>query len=554
MPAPANERIPFDAFTLAAVADELRRMLPLHVQKIQQPSPTDIILSVYGKGGAARLLISADPQAFRMHLTQIRRDNPTNPPGFCQVCRKYLDAALLTDVEMPRFDRLLRLGFRTHDGERVQIIAELMGRNANVFLVSGGDLVRGVLRPLPPGATRILRPGVVYVAPPGFDDAPDATVPRALGRFLAGEVTARAALAGTDDAAALAGLMEEMQAGRFAPHTVADAEGNTVGVWAFAPLSIPPARRFPRESISVALDTAYATVAARTDDADVRGKLTKSLDREIAFREREARSLRETLAEAERADEHERAGNNLLANLTMAKRGDTTVTVPDLYSEDADATITIEMDAKRSPQENAERLFARAGKARDAATHAELRLADRQREAFALNTLRETVADADDRALERIQAEFARIVGAARSAPAPTGDAKPARERSPFNGHRIRKALVGDYELLIGESAESNDYLTTRVAAPTDIWMHVRSAPGAHGILRTGGQPAARIPDEIIRRAAAIVAARSGTSIKHAGVVAVDVVEKRYVRKPRGAKAGQVSYERERVVDVEPSL
>jgi predicted ribosome quality control (RQC) complex YloA/Tae2 family protein len=112
---------------------------------------------------------------------------------------------------------------------------------------------------------------------------------------------------------------------------------------------------------------------------------------------------------------------------------------------------------------------------------------------------------------------------------------------------------VDGYQLLVGESAEANDYLVTRVASPSDLWFHVHGAAGAHGILRTQGQPS-RVPDTIIRRAAEIVAARSGKGEKHAEIVPVDVTEKRYVRKPRGAKPGQVTYERARCLDISPRL
>ena len=45
---------------------------------------------------------------------------------------------------------------------------------------------------------------------------------------------------------------------------------------------------------------------------------------------------------------------------------------------------------------------------------------------------------------------------------------------------------------------------------------------GAHGILRTQGQPT-RVGDPTVRRAAGIVAARSGKGVKHTDLVAVEL-------------------------------
>jgi hypothetical protein len=72
---------------------------------------------------------------------------------------------------------------------------------------------------------------------------------------------------------------------------------------------------------------------------------------------------------------------------------------------------------------------------------------------------------------------------------APLHPAKRA-EKDPFEGHRIRVHLSPDgYQVLVGENAEANDYLLTRVARPNDWWLHVRAGTGAHVIIRTNNQP-----------------------------------------------------------------
>lgn len=554
--------IAFDAFVLAAVASGLRRLLiESRVQKVQQPSDFEVILLFYGKTGTHRLLLSADPQFFRAHLTQVKRDNPVAPPAFCQVARKYLEGALLDSVTMPRFDRVLHLEFRAHDGERILLIAELMGRNSNVILVNGTGVVRGVLRPIPRASERALRPGHPYEPPPGYTDradpltSPSPLLPEAreeagkmltetflgIGKFAADEIVARGE-------GGFVALMSAVRNEAFAPHSIGTPDGETVGVWAFPPLTVPPGLRFPRDDISIALDTFYTTRSAATQEESERSLVARLLARERAFREKDLASARATLAEAGRADEYERAGNNLLAQLNLVKRGDKSVTISDLYAADA-GEVTLTLDPKLSPHENAEAFFSRARKARDAAEHAAERAVQREEELSRLRLLELDLERGADPA--QLKSSLGELAGEQRVAPIPA--VVRAKEDRPFKGHRIRQVSVQGYELLYGETGEANDYLTTRVASPTDLWMHVRSAPGAHGVLRTSGKPD-RVPDTVIRHAAAIIAARSGSAIKHAEMVAVDVVEKKYVRKPRGAKPGLVTIERERVIDVTPSL
>ncbi|MFY7953497.1 MAG: NFACT family protein, partial [Armatimonadaceae bacterium] len=157
-----------DYFSLAGIAAELRdRLVGAKVQRITQPSATDIVLSFFGHSGPCRLLISVDPQAPRIHLTHQRRENPAKPPGFCQVARKDLEGARLDSVLLPLRDRILRFDFTDVDGLPRHLYAELMGRNSNLILTDPSGAVRGVLRPIQSDSPRPLRPGKPYTNPPG---------------------------------------------------------------------------------------------------------------------------------------------------------------------------------------------------------------------------------------------------------------------------------------------------------------------------------------------------------------------------------------------------
>jgi predicted ribosome quality control (RQC) complex YloA/Tae2 family protein len=70
--------------------------------------------------------------------------------------------------------------------------------------------------------------------------------------------------------------------------------------------------------------------------------------------------------------------------------------------------------------------------------------------------------------------------------------------------------------------------------------------PGAHVILRSSGN----VSDETIERAAALAAWYSDG--RNATAVPVDVTERRYVRKIKGAGPGMVTYRNERTLNVRP--
>ena len=103
------------------------------------------------------------------------------------------------------------------------------------------------------------------------------------------------------------------------------------------------------------------------------------------------------------------------------------------------------------------------------------------------------------------------------------------------------------WEILVGENATSNDYLTTKIAASSDIWLHVRAATSAHGVIRAQNRPASVSP-AALQQAAEAVAARS--EVKHSSLIPVDYTLKKYVRKPRKSAAGAVTYQNEKTLFV----
>lgn len=502
----------FDVFVLAAVCEELRAALVgARVQKVQQPSANEVVISFFGRAGAHRLLLCADPKAPRIHLTQVRREAPKTLPGFCQVARKDLDGEVLQDITLPALDRVAELRF-----SEATLVVELMGRNANVFLLDAQRRVRGTLRP--DMGTRGLKHGIPYASPPGIGAG-------SAGAFAEAELAARGLTA------------EELLKTSFSPYSVMDEAGHTIGVWAFEPLTVPAGQRHLRESISVALDTFHSLRTEQNAETDRRQRLKKTLEQERAYREKALNDARKTLEEANRAEGYEQAGQLILASLGQIQKGQPEIILDDWYQG---GTRTLTLDPKKSPHENAESYFARARKARDAAEWADGRVADLEDELSELARL----GLLED--LEELEEALAELVGAERVTPTAQEPGKRA-----FDGHRVRKFDLSGWTLYVGENAEANDFLLRRVAAPSDLWMHVRGAAGSHGVLRTLGN-ALRVPDAVVLKAASYVAARSKLE-KHAGFVPVDIVERRHVRKPRGSGPGKAIYTRARTVDVTPA-
>jgi predicted ribosome quality control (RQC) complex YloA/Tae2 family protein len=110
--------------------------------------------------------------------------------------------------------------------------------------------------------------------------------------------------------------------------------------------------------------------------------------------------------------------------------------------------------------------------------------------------------------------------------------------------------LPDGYEVLAGKTDADNDMLSLKLAAPGDLWFHVRGLPGSHVILR---HPEGQKPDSTVIKEAASIAAWHSKA-RNAGTVPVCYTEAKHVGKPRGAKPGSVTIKREKIVKVRPGL
>ncbi len=114
-----------------------------------------------------------------------------------------------------------------------------------------------------------------------------------------------------------------------------------------------------------------------------------------------------------------------------------------------------------------------------------------------------------------------------------------------------KKFVIEGYEIRVGKSAKHNDELLRSYSSKHDLWMHAKDYAGSHLILRlpkNGSRP----PAHVIEKAAAIAGWYSKG--KSQPLLPVMVTERKYVRKGKKLKPGQVIVEREEVILVQPAL
>ena len=137
--------INFDSLTLKYWIDENRDFLTgSRIQKIQQPTRRDFVLSLRKEGVTKKLYININPQFY--HICFMNHDNekmrvidiPQKPPMFCMLLRKYLENSLISKVNQPEHERIIEFYIETFNelSEKIYLCLaiELMGKYSNVIL------------------------------------------------------------------------------------------------------------------------------------------------------------------------------------------------------------------------------------------------------------------------------------------------------------------------------------------------------------------------------------------------------------------------------------
>lgn len=572
--------IPYDSLTLAAVTHALQPLRGGRVQHIAQPAEHDILLTVYVRGmGEVYWLLSCSPQWARTYLLSYRLPNPPQPPPFCMALRKYLQGGTILTISQRRFDRVLDVEVKGQEGRTFLLSAELMGRHSNIILVAPDERILHAAKLVSSRVSRVreVLPGRPY-APPPAEERPDPRLVReeqflawlqqntlldpaewlrthfeGVSGFLANEIVARARrLGGATSPEALwnafHSVFEVARTGNWEPVLVRDEAHRPIGAYPIPLASLPEEQQHPRSNIHVALENYYAVAIPRAQVEQQKRSLQSTLQRVLSARRNALQQLEQGVQERAKATQYRRWGETLLAFLSQVPRGAEEVTLPDLYSADG-ATLTIPLDPTLTPQQNAERYFARARRVEQNTERLQSmcrRLRDEERQVQ--DALQRLEAVHDVAGLTALREEI--TARGWMTPPAGVSGEVPAQSQENFEGKRIRVHVApGGWQVLVGENAEANDYLVTRVAQPNDWWLHVRSGTGAHVVIRTNNNPQA-VPRQVIEFAAQLAAANSPQ--RHSSLVPVDYTLRKYVRRPRGAQPGFVTYTHEKTLHVAP--
>lgn len=552
----------FDGLLMAAVAAEFRQnLLGARVDKIYQPARLEVVMTMRQPGKNIMVLVSSDPEAARVHITEVARENPYVPPPFCMLLRKYLVSSRVIRVEQVGLDRILRITFsRSKEETPKTLVIEVMGRHSNMALVDeGSNMILDSIKHIGSDVSRVrhMGPGIEYALPPAQNKLNIMSVSgddldTALYKFKESMPSASCSrfivsrLEGFGRESAARVLRE---AGLRADEPCADLSRAEVAKLRDVLLRLADSIR--NESFlscpSQLLDSAYSRKEHEDATSGQRTELLNVVDANITRCRRKLEAQNNEISQAKKDLECRKLGELILANAPEISPGANTAMIVD-YFDPAGGHIEVRLDPRLSPYENAERNFERYARAKRVLENASNQIDITRAELEYLEQVATTINQADKlRDIEAIRAELIEqgYLKEAACNRAKKKSQKTTSERAPLS------FTVEGYTVLVGRNNKENDFVTMKIADSDDLWMHARGIPGAHVVVKTG-LVKGEVSERAIMAAAGIAAYFSKGRVSRK--VAVDYTLRRHVRKPKGARPGMVIYSHQKTIMAHPVL
>ena len=557
----------FDGITVAALTKELKETIcDGRIAKIAQPESDELLLTIKTKEGQRRLSISASASLPLIYLTNDNKPSPMTAPNFCMLLRKHIGNGRIVDVSQPGLERIIQLRIEHLDelGDLRQktLVIEIMGKHSNIIFCDEKDQIIDSIKHVPAqmSSVREVLPGRPYFIPDTMEKQNPLTAagedfsqalqgkPMRISKAVYTSFTGISPvvaeeicyLAGIDSQMTASDLtddmlthlyrqfqyyMEDVRNGAFTP--VIYFDGNTPKEFSALPLThFQNLEKKEYSSISEVLSTYYATrnalVRIRQKSADLRHIVQTALERNRKKYELQSRQLKDT----ENRDLYKVYGELINAYGYQLPEGSKELTALNYYTGEE---ITIPLDPVKTPQENAQKYFARYNKQKrtyEALTELISETGDEIRYLESVESALDIALYEED--LTQIKEELSQAGYIRR---------RQQKKKAKILSRPLHYVSSDGYHMYVGKNNLQNEELTFHFASGNDWWFHAKGVPGSHVILKSGGD---EVPDRTFEEAGRLAAYYS----KNRGneKAEIDYIEKKHVKKVNGGRPGFVIY------------
>lgn len=253
-----------------------------------------------------------------------------------------------------------------------------------------------------------------------------------------------------------------------------------------------------------------------------KSQLKENLERKVKHLRKILNESKRRLTEIEQRRSYKEIGDLILAHAHALKPGLTKALITDYYT---DQRIWIKLNPDLSASDNAKKYYGKAKNEVIEQKKLSEQIITTEKNLIEAEQKLEGVTKAEDfKGLKSYQKTLSKVQTQA--------------DTLPYRLHEFQ-----GYQIWVGKNNKSNDHLL-RLSQKNDLWLHAKDVGGSHVIIRKKG---ANYPQAVIDFAAVLAAKNS--KAKTQNVVPVIVVLRKFVSKPKNAAPGEVSLQKEDIVD-----
>ncbi len=573
--------MPLDSIFLAKVARELNgKLAKARVDKIHQPSRTEITFALRGQSGNMRLLVSASQNNPRVHITNEKFENPASAPMFCMLLRKHLGNAKIVSVSSQPFERVCKITFEAMGelGDITQkvLIVELLGRASNVILTSetghiiaamsyidiseerGRELIAGVKYKLPAKQEKynfdseynIIKDIVLSSKEDVLADKFLLSTVLGISPLLSREAV-YLATGGVDKRMSELDPLERINILKALTEILSETTDKPVILLNSAKEPIDftftdilqygsTREQIEKASYSELLDDFYMTKDRIVRLKAKAAEITKFVQNTLIRTEKRINNQKIELDNFKDREKYRIYGELITANLHSINKGDSYCKVQNYYTEDLEE-VKIPLDVTKSPSANANMYFKRYQKAKSGEKILQEQISSGQEELVYLESVSHAVCEiSDERDISDIKEELT-IAGYLKK--------NDKQKKKDVDESRILTLDIDGYCVYVGKNNRQNDYIITKIGRATDYWLHTLGIPGSHVLIKSGDD---EVPDSTLTKVAKLAAYYS--KARGNKNVPVTYTRLKNVKKPNGAKLGYVIFTASKTAFVEGEI
>lgn len=557
-----------EGLTLHILTNKLQQeLLSGKIYKVFMPSYESLLLLIKRERDTLALLADLSSGSPMLYLPDKLPERPEVPPAFCMLLRKHLEEGRITRIDQSGLDRIITIDIDTIGTARQivtkQLIFELTGKNSNIIFAENGiiaDSLKHVNKAM--SSFRQIMPNIPYVAPPlqaglsvltadanaiiaAMRDIDAKTRLAALisattgiGKMTAAQLFAAAAIDNattvltSDDEQRLVTAISALQKLLAAEHAdqqpvyaLISRTNQVKTIFAFEPQILDDGCTVKKmDNINSALNYAVTLTPIQLPEQEMLQKLVAN---EVQKLEKKLPVLAEDLKNADNAEMQRIVADTIMANIYQINKGQSSCQLVNIYD---DTPLEVTLSPLLTPTENAQAYYKRYNKYKRAQSEVQHQIDATQEMLAYLASIDASLTTAT---LKNEIAEIKQELITAGLLQAPTKKNK----SQAFKSEPLVVKLSEDTTLYIGKNNKQNDYVTFDLGRGKDLWFHTKNIPGSHVILKTSlPQASGDAIDTAVMLAAYFSKSRNGSKVP------VDCTERRFVKKPNGAKPGFVIY------------